>query len=134
MKTFFEETLKANTDYYEKAVLTGVLEIGSAHLLSGLNNVIYYDITHEDFSSFYGFTSEIFEEFMKDSPKKNEIEEMKKFYSGYIAKVRMGDKIEYVDKLNIFSVMNHLTSRGHMESYWANTGNFKSVIGIFKQK
>jgi len=52
-----------NTNNYKKAV---VLEVGSAHLLSGLNNIEYHDITSPYFTKYFGFTEENFKKFVED--------------------------------------------------------------------
>ena len=116
--------MKLNTCNYEKAILTGVLEVGSAHLLSGLNNVSYYDITNSKFSRFFGFTEESFREFVKDFMLEEEkIKEVMRFYNGYMAKNEKGETIK---KLNIYSVMNYLKSY-KLISYWTNTGLFEHL-------
>ncbi len=52
-----------NTNNYKKA---GVLEVGSAHLLSGLNNIEYHYITSSYFTKYFGFTEENFKKFVED--------------------------------------------------------------------
>ncbi|RUS23945.1 AAA-ATPase-like domain-containing protein, partial [Jimgerdemannia flammicorona] len=56
-RPMFSSLLKDNINLH-KAFLVGVLRVGKSGFLSGLNNISVYPMTHPQFASSFGFTSD----------------------------------------------------------------------------
>jgi hypothetical protein len=104
----FESALKGN-EYLEKGVLTGVQYIVKSGMLSGLNNLSKYNIINFKYSQYYGINQEE----MNDLMQHFEIEEsqaakIKDWYNGYQENIGTDENKIFIDKYNIWSVVNYL--------------------------
>ena len=101
-------------------MLTGILRIAKASLLTGLNNVSEYSLLDERFSEYYGFTQDEVDELLTKLPKKivnrNNI---KDWYNGY----NFGGQVVY----NPLSVMHCLSEGGKLDTYWLDSGSTELV-------
>lgn len=131
----FESALKGN-DYLEKGVLTGVQYIVKSGMLSGLNNLSKYNIINFKYSQYYGINQEE----MNDLMQHFEIEEsqaakIKDWYNGYQENIGTDENKIFIDKYNIWSVVNYLNRQNDgFKSYWEESGSVDFIKPLFKQQ
>ena len=131
----FESALKGN-DYLEKGVLTGVQYIVKSGMLSGLNNLSKYNIINFKYSQYYGINQEE----MDDLIQHFEIEEsqaarIKDWYNGYQENIGTDKNKIFIDKYNIWSVINYLNRQNDgFKSYWEESGSVDLIKPLFKQQ
>ena len=123
IRSVFESVLKTNPSL-EFAVLTGCLRISKESIFTGMNNLKVYPVTEQGLSEYYGFTQSEVEELAKYYHLENKLEEMKKWYDGYL----FGKTEIY----NPWSIINYISSAicGNAiscEAYWINTSS-NSII------
>jgi len=110
--------------YLEKALLTGVMRISHESMVSGLNNIVTYDVFGDDlYTDDYGLTDNEIESLCKLT-NVNE-DELGQWYNG----IRVGAKIIY----NIYSVMSYV-SRGKFGCYWGKSGTMDMIVGLLNDK
>ena len=111
--------LKGN-QYLEKALLTGVMRISHESILSGLNNIVTFDVFRDEiYTEDYGLTEEEIKELNKKADF--EIDEMRAWYNG----VKVSGKEIY----NTYSVMSYL-ARGEYDCYWGKSGTLEMIINL----
>ena len=103
--------------YLEKALLTGVMRISHESMLSGLNNIVTYDVFSDNtFTDDYGLTENEVAE-LSELTHFN-ISESRNWYNG----IRVGGKAIY----NIYSMMSFI-SRGEYGCYWGKSGTMDMI-------
>ena len=108
---FISSGFKGNP-YLEKGLLTGVLRVSHESLLSGLNNIVTYDIFSDDlYTDDYGLTEEEVANICKLAPF--DIDEARQWYNG----VRVNGKPIY----NMFAMMSFF-KWGSFDCYWGRSG------------
>ncbi len=112
LKDFYSSILKGN-DYFEFAVLTGVMQIAKEGIFSGLNNLRVNNIFSTDFDERFGFTESEVKELCTYYGHPEKFEEAKEWYDGY----RFGDAEIY----NPWSVLSYVKYSFNAEPYWAGT-------------
>ena len=117
----FESALKGN-EHLEKGVMTGVQYIVKSGMLSGLNNLSKYNVTSTKYSKYYGINQEemdlLLEHFGIDESKAARI---KDWYNGYQSNIGTAEEPNFIDKYNIWSVVNYLNKQPEgFKSYWEN--------------
>ena len=122
-KTFYGTTFKDNP-YLEKTVLTGVSRVAKESIFSGANNFKVFTVLDNEFSDDFGITEEEMDKIIEDFDIKDEKEEIKKWYDGYII-----GKTEGI--YNPWSILNYLTDR-NLISYWVNTSSNDIIKLILK--
>jgi pyruvoyl-dependent arginine decarboxylase (PvlArgDC) len=114
MRNLLSAALKDNINLY-KGILTGILRVSKESIFSGLNNIIVYNLTMREYSSYFGFTENEVVNLLNYFNVRT-LEELKKWYNGY----RFG-------KLNIYnpwSILNAVKfSNDILKPYWANTSS-----------
>ena len=131
----FESALKGNNNL-EKGVLTGVQYIVKSGMLSGLNNLSKYNIINFKYSQYYGINQEE----MNDLMQHFEIEEsqaakIKDWYNGYQENIGTDENKIFIDKYNIWSVVNYLNRQNDgFKSYWEESGSVDFIKPLFKQQ
>lgn len=113
MRNFFSGAFKDNKNL-SYGFLTGILRIAQKSIFSGLNNLTVNSVMDEEYSQFFGFTSDevkVMLEYYNMSDKENEL---KDWYGGY----RFGNEEIY----NPWSVINYISRGGIPQAYWVNTG------------
>jgi hypothetical protein len=113
IRSLFGSALKTN-DYLAKGVITGILRIAKANLLSDLNNLTENSLFDEKFSSSYGFTQQEVEALLQQLPIEIDKEEIKDWYNGY----NFGGQLIY----NPWSIMQCLNHNGKFAHYWLDSG------------
>jgi len=114
--------LKGN-NYLEKALLTGVMRISYESMLSGLNNILTFDVFSDGtYADDYGLTDEEVAELNRladfDESK------LRNWYNG----IRINNKPIY----NIYSVMSYLYKREY-DCYWGKSGAMHMISGLLNE-
>ena len=111
--------LKGN-NYLEKALLTGVMRISHESMLSGLNNIVTFDVFEDNvYTNDYGLTENEVTELNKLADF--DVGELRSWYNG----IRFGNKAIY----NIYSVMSYL-DRGNYDCYWGKSGTMHLIADL----
>ena len=111
--------LKGNP-YLEKALLTGVMRISHESIMSGLNNLVTYDVFNDNiYTNDYGITDDEAAELSKLAAF--DLDETKAWYNGI--------KINGHTIYNIFSVMSFVF-RGKYDCYWGKSGTMEIIAGL----
>jgi len=106
---FYEVTFKnSGCQLYEKAVVTGILQIAQSGIGSGFNNADKYTMLSEKFSEFYGLCEEETDKHIGEFK-----DEFKYWYNGY--NIFSNDII--MPKYNVYSTVKYLSNR-KFNSYW----------------
>ena len=112
--------LKSNP-YLARGLLTGILRIAKASLLSDLNNLSEHTLLDETFVTSYGFLEQEVEELLDQAQIVSNREEIRRWYNGY----HFGGKTLY----NPFSIMSCLARKGKLAPYWLDSGG-TSLIDV----
>ena len=112
--------LKSNP-YLARGLLTGILRIAKASLLSELNNLSEHTLLDETFVTSYGFLEQEVEELLDKAQIVSNREEIRRWYNGY----HFGGKTLY----NPFSIMSCLARKGKLAPYWLDSGG-TSLIDV----
>jgi len=116
--TLLSSALKGN-HCLEKALLTGVTRVSHESLLSGLNNVVTFDVFNDElYTADYGLTDD---EMIELSHLTNiDIDKAREWYNG----IRIGGHAIY----NIYSVMSHLSRKDKRYScFWGQSGTMDVI-------
>jgi hypothetical protein len=114
--SFYRNILSAvlkDNEYLEKAVLTGILRVAKESIFSGLNNLKVDSILKNQFN-YFGLLEEEVKEILEYYKMSYELEEVKKWYNGYI----FGEKTVY----NPWSIINFI-DYNELKSFWVNTSS-----------
>ena len=122
-KSFYGSVLKDN-EYLEMSVITGILRVAKENIFSGLNNLEVHTILDSEFTEYFGIMEDEVEEALKDFNLEYELEDVQKWYNGYL----FGDTKVY----NPWSVINFL-KKGRLRPYWVNTSG-NGLIQLYLEK
>lgn len=136
-RSILSSTLKGN-EYLYKGLVTGVLRIAKADILSDFNNAREYSMGDPLFTRYYGFNQEEVDSLIT----KYQIPEdlavaMKDWYNGYDGGHAIYNPWSIVNALSSFQ--NYLVDpRGSREkivlrNYWQESGNFDFMTPLLKQ-
>ncbi len=119
IRSLFESALKTNP-YLEKSVITGCLRISKESIFTGLNNLETDSVLHTRFGNFFGFTQEEVEELLAYYGLSEQLEEVKKWYDGYL--------FNDFEIYNPWSILKYVNDRkDHVTEfalpYWSNTSS-----------
>jgi hypothetical protein len=140
-RSIFEPALKGN-EYLEKGVMTGVQYILKSGMLSGLNNLSKYNVTDTKYSKYYGINQDEMDVLLSSfdlNPAKNKegdytddrVQDIKSWYNGYKERQIGADgqyNGHYIDKYNIWSVVNYLNNPTEFKSHWEKSGSVEEII------
>lgn len=112
MRGFLTSALKGNRSL-RLGVVTGIMQIATGGMFSGLNNLKVNNIVSTDMDEAFGFTPEEVERLCADMGHPERFEEAREWYDGY----RFGES----DIYNPWSVLNYVDSGSRPETYWAGT-------------
>jgi hypothetical protein len=124
MRGFFGGALKDNI-FLHKGVVTGILRIAQANLFSDLNNIDVYTLLRDDYAQYFGFTPDEVKKLVLDSGLPVRLDAIQAWYNGY----QIGDTVLY----NPWSMLCCLKQRGHLQSYWLETGE-AGLLGVALRK
>ena len=119
IRSLFESALKTN-DNLEFAVITGCLRISKESIFTGLNNLETDSVLHTRFGDSFGFTQEEVEELLAYYGLSEQLEEVKKWYDGYL--------FNDFEIYNPWSILKYVNDRkDHVTAfalpYWSNTSS-----------
>ena len=106
---FLSSALK-DSEYLEKAVLTGILRVAKESIFSGLNNLYVDGILDNNFD-YFGLKEVEVIEMLKHYGRDYEIKDIKEWYNGYV----FGKSLVY----NPWSIINFIKI-DELKSYWVN--------------
>ena len=109
----FGAALKSNP-YLARGLITGILRIAKANILSDLNNLREYTLFDKRFASSYGFSEQEVDQLLAQVPIVTDREAIQHWYNGY----NFGDKLVY----NPWSIMCCLSNEGALDYYWLDSG------------
>ena len=118
-RSLFNSTFKTNP-WLERAVMTGITRVSKESIFSDLNNLKVVTTTSEEYATAFGFTEEEVFAALEDCGWKEDKEEVKRWYDGFV----FGS---HTDIYNPWSILNFLDT-GLLATYWANTSG-NSLIG-----
>ncbi len=133
IRSLFESALKTNP-YLEKSVITGCLRISKESIFTGLNNLETDSVLHTRFGDSFGFTQEEVEELLAYYDLSEQLEEVKKWYDGYL--------FNDFEIYNPWSILKYVNDRkDHVTEfalpYWSNTSSnsiVREMVGEADQK
>ena len=119
IRSLFESALKTNP-YLEKSVITGCLRISKESIFTGLNNLETDSVLHTRYGDSFGFTQEEVEELLAYYDLSEQLEEVKKWYDGYL--------FNDFEIYNPWSILKYVNDRkDHVTEfalpYWSNTSS-----------
>ncbi|MEM7383136.1 MAG: AAA family ATPase [Bacteroidota bacterium] len=117
----FGAALKSNP-YLKQGLITGILRIAKANLLSDLNNLSEYTLLDETFAASYGFTQEEVDELLDKVPTRTDRAAIQHWYNGYT----FGGEILY----NPWSIMCCLARKGKLGHYWLDSGGTDLIDSV----
>ena len=109
-RNFLSTVLKDN-EYFERAILTGILRVAKESVFSGLNN-LYVDSILTNKFNYFGLSEGEVLEALRYYERDYEIQEVKEWYNGY----SFGKYLVY----NPWSILNFI-KYDDLKPYWVNT-------------
>jgi len=108
--------------YLDKALLTGVMRVSHESLLSGLNNIVIFDVFDDSvYADDYGLTEDEMAQICQLTGMN--IDEARQWYNG----IKIGGKPIY----NIYSVMSHLFRKNKSYScFWGRSGTMDAIVSL----
>jgi len=114
MRNFMSAIFKGNPHLF-KGVMTGIYRVSKESIFSGLNNLKVYTILDDKFATYFGFIEEEVRELLEYYGIKEKIEEVRKWYNGYI----FGNEDNIY---NPWSIINFIGDK-KLRPYWINTSS-----------
>ena len=118
-RSLFNSTFKTNPRL-ERAIMAGITRVSKESIFSDLNNLKVVTTTSNEYATSFGFTEEEVFVALEECGLREEKEEVKRWYNGFI----FG---EHKDIYNPWSILNFLDT-GKFTTYWANTSS-NSLVG-----
>lgn len=119
------KAMKSN-EYLKQGLITGILRIAKANVLSELNNVSEYTLLDKRFATAYGFTQAEVDELLDQVPTSNaSTQEIQHWYNGYTFG---GEKL-----YNPWSIMSCLAREGELDYYWIDSGGTSLIDEVLLQ-
>jgi hypothetical protein len=118
MSMFLSAALKENCAL-EKGILTGILRLSKANMLSGLNNLCEYTLLDDTYAPYFGFTEQEVSSVFKTMGLSQNLEKIKAWYNGY----KVDDLVIY----NPWSIMCCAANKGDLRPYWVETANSRLI-------
>lgn len=115
---FYSCALKGNSAL-KKACLMGIVEVCSAGILSGLNNVQVYSVADEEYSSMFGFLESEIVSLLGGNDL--QLQQVREWYNGYFIGSNM--------VTNPWSLMNYISDRVFTD-YWGYTAYLDTISTI----
>ncbi|RUS25330.1 hypothetical protein BC938DRAFT_472319, partial [Jimgerdemannia flammicorona] len=115
LRPMFSLLLKDNVNL-NQAFLVGILRVGKSGFLSGLNNISVYPMTHPQFASSFGFTSDEVELLLTYHNVNIAIEDVMNWYNGY----NIGEDDSCYSIFNPWSIINLCKDRV-LRPFWCES-------------
>ena len=132
-RRFYGNTLKSNP-HMQQGFLTGILRITQDTVLSSINNVQEYNMTHSQYAAHYGFTeAEVNQLLTKCNIPANLFDTIKKYYNGYtIGSYKIYNPWSMVIMIKEYRSIQSMDipSTHILKNYWCESGymNWASVL------
>ncbi|XP_065643571.1 uncharacterized protein LOC136075148 [Hydra vulgaris] len=118
-RSILEPALKNNQNL-EKGVTTGVQYILKSGILLGLNNLIKHNITSCKYSKYYGLSEVELRILLNHFKLEKDKSYIKSWYNGYLFNIGTNVNPCFIDKYNVWSVVNYISNPDKFVSYWDN--------------
>ena len=119
----FSSGLKDNP-YLEKALLTGVMRISHESIMSGLNNLVTFDVFNDNiYMDDYGITNEEAAELSKLAAF--DLDEAKLWYNG----IKINGQAIY----NIYSLLSYI-DKGRIDCFWGKSGTLDIIVSMLNDE
>jgi hypothetical protein len=122
-----------DSPYVYKILFVGLLPLGQASFLSGLNNVVAYPMhklqnNHNRalFSDTFGFTELEIKSLLKKGGLTNKLDNLRLHYNGYKTSTD-------VHIYNPHSVISYLSNNNNIDDYWINSGPATTLLDYLKK-
>lgn len=119
MRNFFSGGLKDNP-HLAFGFLTGILRVAKESIFSGMNNLKTNSILDDNYSEYFGFTTEEVKELLHYYGEDSKFGQVVDWYDGY----RFGN----TEIFNPWSVINYISDRCFPKAFWQSTGS-NDIIG-----
>ena len=122
--------------YLDRGLITGLQYHVRSGVLSGLSNLVKFNIRNSRYSRHYGVNNEELDVlFDYYSVKETERSQVKVWYNGYKENIGSAENKKIVDKYNIWPVVNYLTKgENGFVSFWKKRGSISFMAPLLKRK
>ena len=129
IKGIMSTALKDNV-FLQFAVITGCLRIAKESIFTGTNNFASYSVLDEDFSDYFGFSSDEVDAILEAADRTDKAEIIKEWYDGYI----FGNSYVYCpwDVINYLSALKKRKD-AKPKNYWKNTSHNGILLTFVKR-
>ena len=128
IKGIMSTALKDN-EFLQFAVITGCLRIAKESIFTGTNNFASYSVLDEDFSDYFGFSSDEVDKILEAADRTDKADIIKEWYDGYV----FGDSYVYCpwDVINYLSALKK-RKNAKPKNYWKNTSHNGILLTFVK--
>lgn len=124
---FMSTSLKTN-EYLKFAVVTGCLRIPKESIFTGVNNFASYSVLDDDFSEYFGFTSDEVDKLLETFDLADKSDVIREWYDGY----QFGETQVYCP----WDVINYVAAllrrrNAKPKNYWQNTSGNDAIRKFF---
>ncbi|MBR1470417.1 MAG: AAA family ATPase [Lachnospiraceae bacterium] len=129
IKGIMSTALKDN-EFLQFAVITGCLRIAKESIFTGTNNFASYSVLDEDFSDYFGFSSDEVDAILEAADRTDKADIIKEWYDGYI----FGNSYVYCpwDVINYLSALKK-RKNAKPKNYWKNTSHNGILLTFVKR-
>ena len=129
IKGIMSTALKDN-EYLQFAVITGCLRIAKESIFTGTNNFVSYSVLDEEFSDYFGFSSDEVDKILAAAGRTDKAEIIKEWYDGYV----FGNSYVYCpwDVINYLSALKKRKD-ANPKNYWKNTSHNGILLTFVKR-
>ena len=129
IKGIMSTALKDNA-FLQFAVITGCLRIAKESIFTGTNNFASYSVLDEDFSDYFGFSSDEVDAILEAADRKDKADIIKEWYDGYV----FGNSYVYCpwDVVNYLSALK-IRRDAKPKNYWKNPSHNGILLTFVKR-
>lgn len=129
IKGIMSIALKDN-EFLQFAVITGCLRIAKESIFTGTNNFASYSVLDEDFSDYFGFSSDEVDMILEAADRTDKADIIKEWYDGYV----FGNSYVYCpwDVINYLSALKKRKD-AKPKNYWKNTSHNGILLTFVKR-
>ncbi len=129
IKGIMSTALKDN-EFLQFAVVTGCLRLAKESLFTGTNNFASYSVLDEDFSDYFGFSSDEVDMILEAADRTDKADIIKEWYDGYV----FGNSYVYCpwDVINYLSALKKRKD-AKPKNYWKNTSHNGILLTFVKR-
>ena len=129
IKGIMSTALKDN-EFLQFAVITGCLHIAKESIFTGTNNFASYSVLDEDFSDYFGFSSDEVDAILEAADRTDKADIIKEWYDGYV----FGNSYVYCpwDVINYLSALKKRKD-AKPKNYWKNTSHNGILLTFVKR-